>query len=510
MDRKGSLFWIYLLILPLIGAYTVMWLTPRAVGISPDSTIYLAGAQSLLAGTGYALDGAPITHFPPLFPLLLAVVGFFQHDLVQAARELNASLFGFNLAIIALLVYLAAGRRLWVSMLAAAFVLTAEPLVELHAWAWSEPLFIALILTSLLLLVAYGRGPRLVYLIRSAILLGLAVTTRYIGLGLLPAGAIFVYLARPRREIKVGLRDASAWLGIACLPVLLVFVRNELATGSVTDRIFAVHPPDFMEFALGITGTVSRLIALDQNVARLGVALVLLLVIYLILPIRSWRARLREVDRRSPAFSIPFAALLFCGTYLPFLYFSLTFLDASTPLDARILAPLRVLIVVGGFPGMATLADRFSKPFAWWGFVAAVGLSIVLRLPSGIETAERIRREGLGYTSRQWIESETVNYARTLPAGTTVYSNEPEALRFLDGLHALRLPAMTSALSMEANRHYRDQLAAMCEALSAGGTYLVYFDMVQRANLPTLDALRSACKPPLIQRLRDGSVYGWG
>ncbi len=242
--------------------------------------------------------------------------------------------------------------------------------------------------------------------------------------------------------------------------------------------------------------------------ARAGAAIILLIAVYLIVPIETWRLRFRRPERRSEEFVIPFTCLLFCATYLPFLYVSLAFLDASTPLDARILSPVLILLIVGGFPGMATLAWRFSKPLAWWGFVGAMILLILIRAPAGIAVAKEIRRDGLGYTSPQWAGSETVLFGRSLPSGASIYSNAPDIMRFLDGRRALPLPAITNAFTLRPNPNYSKSLDAMCKDPSRGGAYLVYFDAVQPWNLPDKDVLQSKCQPPPLRRLKDGTVDG--
>lgn len=508
MKPTGKWIWLYLALVALTGAAAILWLTPRGAGISPDSTVYLASAQSLLAGTGYAVDGIPVTHFPPLFPRLLAFVGLVQRDLLQAARLLNALIFAVNLGLIAWLSYLASGRRFGVSLLATVFALTAEPILELHAWAWSEPLFIALVLTSVLFLIRYVPSPQWIPLVWSAIAMGLAIMTRYIGIGLLLGGVIIIYLARPRRDRRMGLRDAAIWFGISCLPLAAFLLRNLAVSASIADRSFAVHPMTLYEFTIGVTSTLSRLVALDTLAARLGAAAILLIAVYLILPFNAWSSRLREQHRRSPELAIPFSCLVFCVAYLPFLYVSLSFLDASTPLDARILAPVLVLLVVSGFAAVHTLGERFDKPYAWTGLVVLMLLIIVVRAPSLVAAAAAMRIEGLGYTSRQWTESPTVRYARTLPESAVIYSNAPDVLRFLDGRTALPIPSITNALTIQPNPRYAAQLDGLCRRIAGGSAYLVYFDTVQPWNQPTKAVLESTCGLSLLTRLPDGAAYG--
>ncbi|HEY9153407.1 MAG TPA: hypothetical protein VIN60_11010, partial [Anaerolineales bacterium] len=159
----------------------IIWITPYGAGVSPDSTIYIGAAKSLLAGKGFSINGEPIIFYPPLYALLLAAIGLLENNLVQAARILNAALFGINVCLIALAVYLITERDWMASGCATGLFLSSAPLLELHSYAWSEPLFITLTLASIILLSRYVTQPKLHYLVLSSLSLGLALTTRYIG-----------------------------------------------------------------------------------------------------------------------------------------------------------------------------------------------------------------------------------------------------------------------------------------------------------------------------------------
>lgn len=65
--------------------------TSSALGVSPDSVNYIGAADSLLDGLGFAYPYAPRTHFPPLYSLALAGVGWILNTRAEsAARFLHA------------------------------------------------------------------------------------------------------------------------------------------------------------------------------------------------------------------------------------------------------------------------------------------------------------------------------------------------------------------------------------------------------------------------------------
>jgi hypothetical protein len=71
---------ILLVSLGLIAFIFIYWITSNGTGISDDSVYYLTNAQSLITNRGFS----PTAHFPPAYPVLLAIVGFFQQgDLLK-------------------------------------------------------------------------------------------------------------------------------------------------------------------------------------------------------------------------------------------------------------------------------------------------------------------------------------------------------------------------------------------------------------------------------------------
>jgi len=102
-------FWILigiLLILGATGAVMLFTTTPLGLGLGNDSVAYIAGARSLLAGNGYSriwlYDQKPITHFPPFFSLVLAIIGFTGIDPLTGANGLVIFLYALNTILVGL------------------------------------------------------------------------------------------------------------------------------------------------------------------------------------------------------------------------------------------------------------------------------------------------------------------------------------------------------------------------------------------------------------------------
>jgi hypothetical protein len=88
-----------------IGVLTLSFTAKQGIGITGDAPAYIGVADSLLKGQGVSVPYGqekpyPMAHFPPLFPALLAAVGFFGMDPRDAAKWIQSFLFGANIFLV--------------------------------------------------------------------------------------------------------------------------------------------------------------------------------------------------------------------------------------------------------------------------------------------------------------------------------------------------------------------------------------------------------------------------
>ena len=480
-------------------------ITPYGAGVGPDSVTYIAGAESIRSGHGYS-----ITHFPPFYSATIALVGLFERDLVQASRALNALLFGVNAILIVLAVYWATARHLLTSASAAIFFLASVPFLEAHAWAWSEPLFIALSFASLVLVSYYVIRPTTSLLVTSSLLMGVSLLTRYIGLGFIPAALLLVLLGNGTRSVRDKGRAVLTWGLLATAPLGLFLAKNMMTVGNTTNRSVTFHPPSLLGLADGVYAVVLAFFApvrLPTGATPLVIGFLALVPIITVAAVWMHRHRLRHWRRIEIV--LPLTALLCIASYLLFLFVSLSLFDAATPVDSRILSPVLALLVLGCFATAWGLWHVSRTQVVTWSLVLLIGLTLAIKTRNAMQYAWKIHGHGIGYTARRWQASDGIAYARSVPRDVNIYSNGRDVIRFLTGRRVLTIPSKISPSTMRENRDFRDMTVSMCAEVIAGTAVLVYFDdFTWRGYLPTKQEIEAICPLPIVANATDGTIYG--
>ena len=185
------------LLLALVGISCLLFVnSPWGVGVTHDSIFYLSSAENLVKHSGLQWAGSdgslhPLTHFPPLYPLVIAFIMGFGASAARAATWFAAILLGLNIFTSGCLVYHFSRSKV-LSVLAALTLAASVGFVDLHLVALSEPLFIWLILCSIGLLGVYFVKPSLKLLLASALLAAISVLTRYVGMAVIATGFLAI------------------------------------------------------------------------------------------------------------------------------------------------------------------------------------------------------------------------------------------------------------------------------------------------------------------------------
>jgi hypothetical protein len=213
--RRELKFQIFLTLAALAGLVLVLSVTWKfGAGVSSDAVRNLAAADSLLAGKGF-LDplGEPFVLWPPLYPLLLAGLGWLTGlDTFAVAGYLNALLFAVNIWLWGWLFYMTFRERSLYAVLGTLAVLLSRSMLIVYANVSSEPLFMTFMILFFMAAAAYLRDGNQNARWWIFLLAGLAMLQRHPGIAFFAVGGLVVL----RRE---GWRGALRALpgGLLCI-----------------------------------------------------------------------------------------------------------------------------------------------------------------------------------------------------------------------------------------------------------------------------------------------------
>ena len=494
----------------LFASALAAWATGRGVGAVGDSVEYLSAARSLLAGDGlraldYAGGTAPLTRFPPGYPLALAAAGWLRgSDPQAAARLLHTAAFG-GTALLAGLMAWRMTRSAVAGALAAAAVATCRPLVELSTLLLSETVFNFLTLLALTLgaaAVARRRKgidrPAWAWLIAAGLAAGAAGLTRFAGVGVVLAIAAVVAATWGRGS--GGWRGRIAAIGGFLAATILPAVAWMLWEGpaGAAPRVLGFHPPDWQRLWQGVRGVGEFLPPGSAWGWATAAALAAIL-----LPTMLYGRRRRWTARASVA--VPAA---FLGVYPAFLLVAITVADANVPLNARLLSPLAapaavVLICIVWAGTRKSVRRRRVAGAALAGVALAAGWN-------SAGWARLAHTAGTGYATAAWDRSATLAALADAPPGLRIYSNGPDLIYARLGRPARMLPTVHHRASAAPEPAAAAWIDAMGADLLRTGGWLVWFDRIDRTDfLPTRAdvAARLDLVPARRRQPRDGQIW---
>lgn len=228
----------HLLFLAVFCGFITLSLTPYGIATTVDSLSYLHAAKSVAQGKGVVVPDTdlasdamekPMTWWPPLYPVALspfAATGSPE----QGARIFNGIMLT-TLSVTFLLLVARLGSPL-LGLLGALWLAIQVPTLTLYTYAWSETLFLPLVLASYLFAIRYWEQNKTRDLVVATLLLSAACYTRYIGLAFVLPLAVMAWHGQTNRRTQ--LLRAGAVAGFVLLSLTPLFFRNISLSGDVS------------------------------------------------------------------------------------------------------------------------------------------------------------------------------------------------------------------------------------------------------------------------------------
>lgn len=416
------------------GCLGILWMTRDGVGLSPDSRGYFHAAENFAAGRGPLMPAGNgqmtlQTHLAPGYGVWLGTIrAATGADVRSIARFWNAIAWFVSIGLVALGVWMASGRKRAPTLMAAALAALSGPMLLTHVMLWSESTFIACLLTTVVALGMHVGTSRWSTIVVAGLATAGALMCRYAGASLVLAGtwAVFGLANAPLRR---RLLDTFVFGLLSCAPMLAWIIYGKLQTGTTANRELAFKGLPTLDHLTSFLSTLGSFTAFSSGkwpVWTIGAIAAGLLVF---VALAAWllerfirtgtQAAVSAHGRLAPTW-------LFVLVYPLFLLFSISFFDAHTPLDARILAPWHAALIV------AVVGSIAAGPSAWrrltgMGFVVV----LVLQLVGAITFLSNSSRDSLGFAAEWWNRSPAIAWLRTVEPNTPIYADIPEAVDFL-------------------------------------------------------------------------------
>ncbi|MBI5965110.1 MAG: phospholipid carrier-dependent glycosyltransferase [Chloroflexi bacterium] len=479
---KPQLLFLFALGLIAVSAIgMVLYSTPQGLGLSDDSIAYIAGARSILAGNGYReawlASNQPVTHFPPGFSTVLALIGLSGLDPLRGTRFINSILFGANAFLLGIIGWRMTRSQVAGMTLALLFVVNAS-LLNAHADAMSEPLYIFFSLAAFLTFSEYFNSSKNVWLITTGCLTSFAYLTRYAGLALLATFLIALILLQDswkKRLTSAGIFIAST------IPFLFGWsIRNKIVADNATNRTLVWHPLTLENINTGLYNMSEFLVPLETwrralvKIPNLFPLILLLITLALLVWVvfKGLRKFFKPATAQPEILS--FASGLYIFGYLASIVSSMLLFDASTKFKLRILSPIYVALLIL----LVYLGQRLwqKRMILWRSLVVVFALLFFsLSIYDASIVVEKLHKGGQGYASFQWYDSEAMAYLRGLPEGTRIYTNQPGPVYLYADRPSYVLPDLVDPVTNLPREGYAEGVSALHDDVSSGNAVLALF-----------------------------------
>lgn len=465
------------------------------IGISPDSVMYTSAAENIRKQFMLAdFNLLPLVDFPAGYPAFLALITLITGTaLLPALPIINAMilcgvLFLTDFILVNYRYTSAIYRLLFLAMLA-----TSPVLFEVYAMAWSETLFIFWVMLFIVVAIRYTKCQSSGRLFIMAIVVAVACVTRYAGITLLVTGGFLVLF-----DGDIDARKKIRHLLLFCITGISLLagnlVRNNMVAHNLTGiREHALRSPweNIYQVSMTIAGWFP--FANWHPLLAVGVFLLIFIIGLAALVYRVFQQQyFRSVETVVACF------------FIFYLVFMITAASTSRfeDLSSRLLSPIYIPLVLLAGSCLLQLPRRFV------GGKKNILILLILLLFAACqyhdyrlnaEAWEGIKDAGMpGYTEDSWTQSPIIRYLqknKPLFSGR-MYSNAPDAVYFLTGIHTRTLP----------HKEINDEVTAFLKEPAIRVIWLVNGD---NPDLVGLDFIRQHAKQLSVQEVDGGAVYSF-
>lgn len=430
-------------VITLAGGYYIYACVKYAPWGFSDSTTYLASARNLASGAGLGVfnaDGSfsPLQIFAPFYPVLLSVFAAKGRDLVSIAGTLDMFLFMTLIGTCGWLFFRLSQSKIGALCFAALITFTPA-LINAYTSIMSEPLAITLGTSGFLLLLLSLSHPSSYKMVFSAVLVGLAMLTRYAFVSYAMAGflaILFFHDAPFRKRLKRGiifsllsLLPLAVWLLIQLFFSQSVGARHYSLDFSILEKVnqFFGMLIDVLKYWFPYrTNMIPSLSAATfRPILFTIMATGLLISAFLIIKNR------KSSQFAQQRFHLLAGLVMLAVSYTLMLLLTYSVSKELISVDERMLSPLipvlYAVLLLGSLVIDQNILPKVALPFV----TGVIVLLFILYNYGFMRThPSEIGIFPNGYTSSIWKENPLLNGQVYIPKGRPLVSNAPDIVHF--------------------------------------------------------------------------------
>ncbi len=516
MEINNKIF----IVISIFCGFTLYCVLLGGPSVSTDSVTYLDMAENISAGKGIisTLDNnAPVSHFPPLFPMLISLFQSVGVTALTASRMINSICFAACTYILLIITFTISEKKMLFPMASLSLFVFSGIILQVFSAVWTEGFFIFTLFWAFYFLGIFREKQRYDILIASAIFAALGVLDRYVGITVIMASCLYL-LFFLRRSFFEKIKYILVYGFISCLPLALWLIRNASHGLSTTNRSFIFHPFSIAHLRqlvrtflfIFLPDSVIENIK-DHRMAQLAVALVFIaFVAIFLIYFQKERAKIKFSCIIGSLTEIQKIFLLFAVVYFVFLVFSISFIDANTPMCYRIIAPMYAACIVF----VPTILIRFFNVKSTTYLHNIASLVTILFILSYAARAfifcADMAINGDGYSGKKWRNSEIIRMIRKSGKDIPVYSNGMDAIYFLTGRIEKGIPSKIISTQAKANNDYENMINRIRFDLKEKKGMLVYFYDIPICGIPDESEICNLIPLRKCFTNEEGSVYLYG
>lgn len=454
----------------LLVAFKII-ITPYQLGITPDSVKYIETAQKILMGRDFPRCLLH-NHWPPIYPLLLSLMSYISGiNIIDVSIYLNMGLLLILWFLYAKILFALEFHTIIILVLPILLFVSVPMTISLKLW--SELPFVLVLMSMIYSFVQWHKTEQYQMLVIAGLWSILLILTRYAGAGFIGSFSVMILWSKKVNYV----RRVSALVGYLspiAMGIIIWFLVIKMNNGSLSDRDFEFHP-------IGVDKLQQSMLSMASWFMKDIFSLVIFScfwigVGYFILTNKSG---FMEYYSKKHALIISF--IIFGVGYYGFLIFSVSFFDAHTQMNNRILMPIfPVVLLVLGF-----IIDFVLKNHQ--GFtrhILVIILCFSVLYSSGSIWMSHYQN-GYDFTHKRHHNDELFIKDVLFKTPEVIYTNACDLVDYYSNfsVQTKYLPYRILPTSKKYNKDYKAEKTRMFNLIKLGRGQLVYFDSIKRPYL---------------------------